>query len=276
MNNKIKITLILIISLIWGIAIYQNSLGNVIKNINTNNVHSSSQKSIRTPTVPITKNTKVKDYFTGQYNNLNSISVRVGNYGRLNTSNLCITLTNLSTKTQLYLKCQAAVNFVNNALYQIPFKNELYSKGQKFLLDIYSYNATAKNSVALWSFKNGNNKNNQLYINNKLQKNNLDLIQTYNDNYSFFKSLQIIYQRLYQTNPYFLHGKYIYMVVLLYPTVLLILLTLFEFLFLYNKSVKNIILTNLLFAIILLSIDYYVYHVQNLTIPNVKLVLPHN
>ena len=266
--NKIKITLIIIISLVWGIIIYQNSLGNVIKHINTNNIHSNSQKSIRTPTVPITKNTKVKDYFTGQYNNLNSINVRFGNYGRVNTSNLCITLTNLSTKTQLYIKCQVAVNFVNNAVYQISFKNELNSKGQKFLLNIYSHNATITNSVALWSFQNGNNKNNKLYINNKLQKNNLDLIQTYNDNYSFFKSLQIIYQKLYQTNPYFLHGKYIYMIVLLYPTVLFILLTLFEFMFLYNKSVKNIILTNLIFVIILLSIDYYIYHIQSLSIPS--------
>ena len=272
--NKIKIIILIIISLIWGIIIYQNSLGNIIKHININSIHSSNLKSVRISTVPITKNTNVKDYFTSQYNNLNSISIQVGNYGRLNTSNLCITLTNLNTETQLYLKCQVAVNFVNNALYKISFKNQKDSKDQRYLLNIYSHNATVSNSIALASFENGNNKNNQLYMNNKLQTNNLDLIQTYNNNYSFFKSLQIIYQRLYQTNPYFLHGKYIYLVVLLYPTVLLILLTLFEFLFLYNKSIKNIIITNLIIAIILLSVSYYVYSVQNLSIPNVTIVLP--
>ena len=272
--NKIKIIILIVISLIWGIIIYQNSLGNVIKHINTNNVHSNSQKSIKTPTTPITKNTNVKDYFTSRYNNLYSVSIRVGNYGRLNTSNLCITLTNLSTKTQLYLKCQIAINFVNNALYKIKFNSQNNSKNQRFLLNIYSRNATVKNSVALWSFENGNSKNNQLYMNNKLQKNNLDLIQTYNDNYSFTKSLQIIYKKLYQQNPYFFNGDYIYLVVLLYPTILFILLTLFEFLFLYNKSIKNIIITNLIIVIILLSISYYVYSIQNLNIPNVIMILP--
>lgn len=273
MNNRVKIIIILI-SLIWGIIIYQNSLGNIIKNINTNNIHASSVASSRIPSIAITKNNIVKDNFTSQYNNLYSIEIRIGNYGRVDNSNLCIVLKNVNTKTDLYFQCQNAVNFVNNALYKISFQNQFNSKNQKFQLQIYSKNATVNNSIALWAFTKTNTQNNKFYINGKLQKNVLDLVQTYNNNYSFYKSLNIIYQKLYPKNPYFFKGKYIYLIVLSYPIILFILVTLFEFLFLYNKSIKNIIITNLIIGILLFSINYYVHSVQNLSIPNVTIVTP--
>ena len=274
MNNRVKIIIIILISLIWGIIIYQNSLGNIIKNINTNNIHASSVASSRIPAIAITKNNIVKDNFTSQYNNLYSIEIRIGNYGRVDNSNLCIVLKNVNTKTDLYFQCQNAVNFVNNALYKISFQNQFNSKNQKFQLQIYSKNATVNNSIALWAFTKTNTQNNKFYINGKLQKNVLDLVQRYNNNYSFSKSLNIIYQKLYPKNPYLFKGKYIYLIVLLYPIILFLLITLFEFLFLYNKSIKNIIITNLIIGLLLFSINYYVYSVQNLSIPNVTIVTP--
>ncbi len=274
MNNKIKITIIILISLIWGIIIYQNSLGNIIKKINTNNIRASSITSSRTPTIPITKKTIIKDKFISKHNNLYSLEMRIGNYGKVDNSTLCILFKNINTNTNLYFQCQNAVNFVNNSLYKIQFQNQLNSKNQKFQLQVYSKNGTIKNSIALWSFTKTNTKNNKLYINGKLQKNVLDLVQTYNYNYSFTKSLQVIYNKLYQKNPYFLKGKYIYLIVLSYPFILFVLLTLFEFLFLYTKSIKNILVTNLIIGILLFSINYYVHSVQNLSMPNVTIVTP--
>ena len=274
MNNRIKITIIILISLIWGIIIYQNSLGNVIEKINIKDIHASSIASSRIPAIAITKNNIVKDNFTSQYNNLYSLEIRIGNYGRVDNSTLCILLKNLNTNTKLYFQCQNAVNFVNNDLYKISFQNQLNSKNNKFQLQIYSKNATVNNSIALWAFTKTNTQNNKFYINGKLQKNVLDLVQRYNNNYSFSKSLNIIYQKLYPKNPYLFKGKYIYLIVLLYPIILFLLITLFEFLFLYNKSIKNIIITNLIIGLLLFSINYYVYSVQNLSIPNVTIVTP--
>lgn len=274
MNNKIKIILIIIISFICGILIYQNSLGSIIKHIDTNNVHVQSNHGVRVPTQSIIKKDIVKQYFIAKYNNLYALQIRIGNYGRVNTSTLCLLIKNTNTNNILYSKCQNSVNFVNNALYKMKFNNQPNSKNQKFLLKIFSTNGTSTNSVALWSFTNTNHKNNKLYINNKLQKNNLDIIQTYNNNYSFSQSLKVIYQKLYQKNPYFFKGRYIYLIVLLYPATLFILLTIFEFLFLYKKSIKNIIITNLIIGILLFSINYYVHGVQNLSIPNVTIVTP--
>ena len=258
----------------WGIIIYQNSLGSIIKKVNTNNIHASSIASSRIPAIAVTKNNLVRDSFISQYDNLYSIEIRIGNYERVDNSNLCILLRNVNTNIDLYFKCQNAVNFVNNALYKIDFPTQSDSKNQKFQLQIYSKNATVNDSIALWGFTKTNTQNNKLYINGKLQKNVLDLVQTYKNNYSFSESLDIIYQKLYPKNPYFFKGRYIYLIVLSYPIILFTLVTLFEFLFLYNKSIKNIIITNLIIGILLFSINYYVHSVQNLNIPNITIITP--
>jgi hypothetical protein len=274
MNDRVKIIIVLLISLMWGIIIYQNSLGSIIKKVNTNNIHASSIASSRIPAIAVTKNNLVRDSFISQYDNLYSIEIRIGNYERVDNSNLCILLRNVNTNIDLYFKCQNAVNFVNNALYKIDFPTQSDSKNQKFQLQIYSKNATVNDSIALWGFTKTNTQNNKLYINGKLQKNVLDLVQTYKNNYSFSESLDIIYQKLYPKNPYFFKGRYIYLIVLSYPIILFTLVTLFEFLFLYNKSIKNIIITNLIIGILLFSINYYVHSVQNLNIPNITIITP--
>ena len=144
MKDNIKITIIIIISLIWGIIVYQNSLGKVINNVNINTVHASSLVSSRTPTIPITKNILIKDNFISKYNNLHSIEIRIGNYGRVNNSTLCILLKNININTNLYFQCQNAVNFINNDLYKISFENQSTSKNQRFQLQIYSKKCNRK------------------------------------------------------------------------------------------------------------------------------------
>ena len=264
--DKVKITIIILISLVWGIFIYTSSLGSLIKYINTNVVSLKNANSIQIPPPPITKGDKLKQIFKGSKNGLYNIEVMIGNYGRVNNSTLCFSIKNLSTNQDLSYKCHNVVNFVNDALYTINFKTQIRSKNQKFLFEAYSPNGTSLNSVTLWELTNTNNKNNNLYLNGKLQKNNLYMLETYNNNYSFFQSLKMIYQKLYPKNPYLFKGRYIYLIILLYPIIIFILLVFSEFLLLYKKSIKNIIITNIIIGLVLFSMNYFINNTPNLNI----------
>ena len=237
-----------------------------VYNINGNNLISKiSQISQRYPYKPIVKGNVLKQYFKATYTNLRSLKLATGNYSRVNNSLLCIKVHNLTKNNTFYNKCIVSTDFVNNTYYKIHFTIQKNIKNNEILMTIYSPNATIGNSITVFLYSSTNIGYN-LYSNNQKLNANLDFIATYTTDNSFFKSFNTIYGGLYLTNPYILKGYYIYILLLIYPVALTILIFLLEIYLLKNKSVLNIIITNLIFLLIFIGIVYYMNNLQNLTI----------
>ena len=240
---------------------------NQIYKTKSNNIETVLVSKINTvvPYNPITKNIIISQYFKSKYNNLYELEFLIGNYNRLNTSLLCFKLSNITLNRNFYNKCFSSTDFVNNSYYKIPFTAQNNTKNDLFLIKIYSPNATNTNSVTVFLYNNNINKE-ILKINNKSMISNIDFIQSYKLNLKFNQIFKIFYKQLYSSNPNILNKSYILLIIFLFPIILIFLIYYIEILLLYDKTVFNIIITNIILILIILFLFYINNNVKNLTI----------
>ncbi|WP_088834222.1 YfhO family protein [Paenibacillus tyrfis] len=120
----------------------------------------------------ITNNTTIKQKFVSNTNELSGFSILLATFGRLNTSNLDISLKN--EKDEVVKHYSLTGNKIkDNSWYDFEFTPINNSEGKIFTIEITSPNGLTGNALTTW--KNSNKNIGELYINNELVSGSLCL-----------------------------------------------------------------------------------------------------
>ena len=186
-KDKLKIIIILIFTLILGFIIYSLSLGYILNLTNIKSTNPSQSRITLAPFGPITNTNKVDQYFKAEHNNLLSLEVAIGTYNKKLTGLTCFTVQDITKNNTFYNNCLPNKTFLNDQYYTINFNEQLNVRNDKMLLEVTSPTKTSSKAIALFRYNSGFIGGYKLYINNKLQNQNLAFNQIYNVNNSIVK-----------------------------------------------------------------------------------------
>ncbi len=182
-KDRIKTIIILIFTIIIGVIIYYMSLGYIINltNLTTTKVFSQNKITL-SPFGPITNTERVNQYFKAEHNNLSSLGVDIGTYNKKLLGVSCFTIRNITKNVTFYNKCLLNTTFVNDKYYTLNFPIQKEIKGNNILLSITSPTKSSKKAIALFTYNTSLISGYKLYVNHKLQNQNIAFTQIYKIN----------------------------------------------------------------------------------------------
>ncbi len=117
------------------------------------------------PLVPITKDVKIKQEFLSCSNRMTGLEIQFATYGRQNSSDLSVKLTEAETGRILFEETLSAGNLKDNQYKKFDFKELPDSGDKKYIISIES-DAAEENAATVWS-GNGQYENTALFMGDK-------------------------------------------------------------------------------------------------------------